>query len=264
MSSHVAASDHRPQAQASVPTEHSSLLHWGRAAEEGHPAPQAVAPAQTKHRLLDHVAHFTQPAGTAHPAAEAHAKHFWHIERPKAHVERPYTPGIADAIRLNGITFGAESVMLTYAAAGFIDAMFPRGSTVVNPEGTRHELAAVACLLGAYIAYRSVVPAVAGNLYGALLFGCTKVNDRLHAHPISTRLAGYLGAGMLSAGAIGGAVALHVHNRHNTEVRVPEQGYEPSIYSSASVLALAVSVPEVAALGWYLGRITSAVCHKRP
>lgn len=271
MSSHATATAPRNPVRAPPPNEHSHLLHWGHAAEEGHatgnraePSAATAVTAPAHHGMLDHLARFTHPAGSAQPAAEAHARHFWHIDQPKAQVARPYKPGIADAIRLDGLTLSAEVVLLTYAGAGFIDAMFPRGTTGLNTDGKRHDLIGIACLLGAYLAYRSVAPALAGNLYGALLFGCTKVNDRLHAHPISTRLTGYAGASALSLGAAAGALSLHLHNRHNTEVRLPEQGWQPSIYSSASVLALAASVPAMAAVGWYMGRIASAVCHKRP
>lgn len=240
-------------------SEHTSLLHWHHA-ECAEAAQATPTPAQS-HSYLSHILPFTR-LSTARPAAEEHARHFWNIDRPGTHTAPIYKPGIADAIRLNGITFSSEAIIGIYAMAGFMDEILPNGSTVLNPNGTRNELAAFTCLLGAYVALGSIGPAMAGHLYGSMVFSCNSVAAKLHAHPLTTRMVGYATSMTLATGGLIGALVLERHI-HSHSSNVPESPSTPNIYDRAGVLALVAAVPGLAAVGWYLGRVSSAAIRGR-
>ena len=249
----------RPNVHTAFHDEATSLLHSGH--QRDIEADQASAPAADAFTFLNHVSCVTHASGNS-PVAHNHARHFWQIDTAQSDGPRSYKPGIADSIRLDAMVYSGDSLLICYGLAGFMDAMFPHGATIFNPSGSRHEVAAIACLVGTYVAYRTIAPVAAGLVWGALVVGCNSVGEKMSAHPLSTRMAGYATSAALSLGAIGGAAALYKNLDPDMGAHGPKQAHGATIYGTASVAALLAGVPALAATGWYLGRIGSAALRR--
>jgi hypothetical protein len=256
----VSPSLSEPGSRAASPTERAALMSW-----RGHqPTPPTQSEAVSRPGFMDHIARFTHVSPARQPAQD-HAHHFWCRDAARSTDVPRYRPGLADTIRLDGILNSVQFTLFAFAVAGAVDALAPNGPTIFNPNGTRHEAAGVACLLGAVVAPLLVGTPVAGNIYGALLYGCSRHIENLRAHSISTRMAGYVASLTFFTAAWVGAGLVKQHiNSNSQRPRLPEEPIDNDIYAWAGYFSLMVGSPGAAAVGWYFGRIGSAASRPRP